>query len=175
MKYTKEILEEAVARSTSIAGVLRHLGLKQAGGTQANIRGRIELYGLDTSHFRGTAHRKGRAALNRLHWSQVLTIAETGTRRKETKILRRALIEFGRPYECEGCGTGPEWLGSPLVLHVDHIEGNPYDSRPENLRFLCPNCHSQTPTWCGRHRDGAPTTPAGPCLATSGMPSEARE
>jgi hypothetical protein len=42
------------------------------------------------------------------------------------------------------------WRGRPLVLHVDHIDGRLWDCRPENLRFLCPNCHSQTPTYAGR-------------------------
>jgi 5-methylcytosine-specific restriction endonuclease McrA len=51
-----------------------------------------------------------------------------------------------------------------LILHVDHIDGNRYDCRPENLRFLCPNCHSQTATWAGANRrnrtysDAAPVT-----------------
>ena len=38
-----------------------------------------------------------------------------------------------------------------LVLHLDHINGKKFDHRLENLRFLCPNCHSQTPTYCGKH------------------------
>ncbi|WP_307718227.1 HNH endonuclease signature motif containing protein [Rhodococcus pyridinivorans] len=43
------------------------------------------------------------------------------------------------------------WRGEPITFHVDHIDGNSHDSRPENVRFLCPNCHSQTPTWAGRN------------------------
>jgi hypothetical protein len=49
--YTEELLREAVAASTSFAGVLRHLGLRQAGGTQAHIARRIRHFGIDTSHF----------------------------------------------------------------------------------------------------------------------------
>lgn len=51
---------------------------------------------------------------------------------------------------CVGCQLGPEWGGKPLVLRLDHINGVNRDHRLENLRFLCPNCDSQTATFCGR-------------------------
>ncbi|MFA9445403.1 HNH endonuclease [Egicoccus sp. AB-alg6-2] len=43
------------------------------------------------------------------------------------------------------------WRGRPLSLHLDHISGDPRDNRLENLRLLCPNCHAQTPTHCGKN------------------------
>ena len=55
------------------------------------------------------------------------------------------------PYLCGICGLGPEWNGMVLVLQIDHINGDSTDSRLENLRFLCPNCHSQTETFAGRN------------------------
>ncbi len=45
-----------------------------------------------------------------------------------------------------------DWRGKRLVLHVDHVNGINNDNRLPNLRFLCPNCHSQTPTFGNRRR-----------------------
>ena len=46
------------------------------------------------------------------------------------------------------------WNGKPLVLILDHINGNAEDNRYENLRFVCPNCNSQLPTFTGRNKKG---------------------
>jgi len=51
---------------------------------------------------------------------------------------------------CEFCGIGPSWNDKSLTLQLDHINGVNTDNRLENLRILCPNCHSQTDTWCGK-------------------------
>ncbi|ABG93247.1 conserved hypothetical protein [Rhodococcus jostii RHA1] len=150
MKYTREVLEQAVAESTSYAGVMRYLGLKPAGGTHAHLRRRINTLGIDTSHFTGQAHTKGKRARNRMTWQEILIRRPAGSRRVQPHLLRRALIEAGVPYKCVACGVQDEWCGLPLILHVDHIRGDPSDSRLQEVRFLCPNCHSQTPSWAGR-------------------------
>jgi predicted RNA-binding Zn-ribbon protein involved in translation (DUF1610 family) len=67
-------------------------------------------------------------------------------------MLRRALVAQGRSFRCEACGIEGTWNGRRLNLHVDHINGQFWDCRADNLRFLCPNCHSQTPTYAGRNR-----------------------
>lgn len=62
-------------------------------------------------------------------------------------LLRRKLVQ----YECAICKI-IDWLGKPLTLELDHINGDPKDHRLENLRLLCLNCHSQTPTFRSRRR-----------------------
>src|SRR5258705_6896499 len=71
-------------------------------------------------------------------------------RRAPGTQLTRALVAIGVPLRCVDCGIGPKWNERSLVLHVDHINGDYSDCRPENLRFLCPNCHSQTANFAGR-------------------------
>ena len=69
--------------------------------------------------------------------------------------VKRILIEkFDWKEECVSCGLGTEWNNKSIVLHLDHIDGNNRNNNFSNLRFLCPNCHSQTETYCGKGSDG---------------------
>jgi 5-methylcytosine-specific restriction endonuclease McrA len=66
------------------------------------------------------------------------------------KIKDRIIRQSLKPYICQECGLDGNWNGKVLSLQLDHINGINNDNRLENLRFLCPNCHSQTDTWCGK-------------------------
>lgn len=69
------------------------------------------------------------------------------------KTVKRRLIEAGRLKDCCAlCGLKPVWNGKPLVLRLDHENGNRSDNREKNLRLICPNCDSQLPTYCARNR-----------------------
>lgn len=70
----------------------------------------------------------------------------------QTGKLKKRLIEEGLKENCcECCGLGLMWNGKPITLELDHINGISTDHREENLRLLCPNCHSQTDTFRGRN------------------------
>lgn len=143
--YTREVLQQAVEHSTSVAGVLRYLGLNQAGGTHAHISRTLKQMAIDTSHF--VRQPPGRRSWNRRRPEEILVVLPRGSRRAKPPQLRRALIELGRAYGCAAT-----WRGKALVLHVDHIDGDYHNNVADNLRFLCPNCHSQTPGFAGAGR-----------------------
>ena len=69
----------------------------------------------------------------------------------QSSKLKKRLIEEGIKKEhCEICGQGNTWNDKLLVLQLDHINGIHTDNRLENLRIVCPNCHTQTDTFCTR-------------------------
>jgi HNH endonuclease len=151
-RWTRDILESTVAASTSVCEVLRRLGLDVVGGQHTHISRRIRALGIDTSHF--TPHaRTERMRNNRRRRTAAEILVEeqsANARRVPSERLKRALLQLGIAESCALCETKSEWLGCPLPLEVDHIDGNWRNNRMENLRLLCPNCHSTTDTYRGR-------------------------
>ena len=148
-RYSDTELAEAVQRSASIAGVLRILDIRPAGGSHFHISKRIKNAGLDTSHFTGQVHNRGKSfPSKRKTPDEILILNSVDEPRIRGHLLRRALAEVGIALACSICGVGATWQNRPLTLHVDHVNGHSHDCRRENLRFLCPNCHSQTSTYC---------------------------
>lgn len=151
--WTEEEFVVAVRTSTSWAGVLRKLNRKIGGGTLHALKQLAEQLKLDTSHMSGQGWAKGVKARERW-WetkkplSEILVINSTYT---STNHLRKRLIEEGiKEHRCECCGY-TEWLGRPIPIQLEHVNGNRTDNRLENLKILCPNCHAQTPTYCGKN------------------------
>jgi hypothetical protein len=152
MKYTSELLAAAVKDSHSVYGVMRKLGIRLTGGGHAHIKSRLIRFGIDTSHFLGKRANCGlnhRGPRKRLP-EELLVLRDPSRPPVGALTLRSALL--GRRHLCEVCGLENEWRGQPLVLQIDHFNGCHFDNRPENLRFLCPNCHSQTASFGRRNR-----------------------
>lgn len=144
-KYSDEQLKEAVVKSNSIMDVLRYLGIStNAGTSHTHISKRVKTLALDISHFK--PNRKKYLGGNKPRIATEVLVLKTFGCQERTKALRRALIEIGREYVCE-CGQPPWWNGKLLVLQIEHKNGDNLDDRPENLTFLCPNCHTQTSTY----------------------------
>lgn len=159
-KYTKEVLQAAVNKCVTCNDVVRLIrgtsGMVH-GGTAGHVRKMIKIHGIDTSHFKGRAwtaninNPLGTAYTKEEFISRFLVENSPFIR---TVVLKSKLISFGiKTYQCEVCGIGNTWNGKPLTLQLDHENGNRIDNRIINLKIKCPNCHTQTPTYCGKNKN----------------------
>jgi predicted RNA-binding Zn-ribbon protein involved in translation (DUF1610 family) len=76
-------------------------------------------------------------------------IENSNVKREQIKniLIKENLME----YTCLDCGNSGIWNNKVINLQLDHINGIRDDNRLSNLRFLCPNCHSQTETFCTKN------------------------
>lgn len=146
-KYTIEQLIEAVKISKSYVEVMRFLGLRTAGGNNKTVKKLISQLSLDISHWDPTTYLSG---LKQRHGK---TISDDEVFIENFIISKSAVkrrFKHKSIYKCSICNSEPIWQDKPLTLQLDHINGNNNDNRLENLRWLCPNCHTQTTTFAGR-------------------------
>ena len=149
--WTDNQLTDAVANAKSYRSVIITLGLIPAGGNYVQVQERVKYLELDTNHFTGmtwnkgtTYHSKSRPAIEDL-----LVLGST----VQSFKLKRRLYESGLKLQnCELCGWSQLSEDGRIPLELDHINGNHTDNRLENLRILCPNCHSLQPTHRGRNK-----------------------
>lgn len=147
---TDEEFSLAVKNSSSIAQAINTLGLNATGANHASAKKRIIDLKLDSSHFTGQGHLKGkRNNYNSLPIEELLVANCKSDYRSHLKkrLLRDGLLIN----KCTICGNEGIWNNKPITLQMDHINGDNRDNRIDNLRILCPNCHSQTDTFCSRN------------------------
>ncbi|MEU1575949.1 HNH endonuclease signature motif containing protein [Streptomyces collinus] len=154
VRWTRDVLERAVAESTNMCEVLRHLGLEVVGGHHTHISRRIKAYGIDTSHFK-VPTRRGKPWRPRTPEAFLVEQPADRARRVPSDRLKWAMASSGVAERCALCGTEAVWRGRPLPLEVDHVDGDWRNNRIENLRLLCPNCHSTTDSYRGRGKGRA--------------------
>lgn len=138
-KYTKDELKEVIKCSKSYIDIIKSLKINKAYHTY--LTKFVEENNIDISHFcKDTKKRK--------------TLEETLTKDSYSGCssrIKKYLIKNKLVKECSVCNLPPEWNSKALTLQLDHINGDHYDNRVENLRLICPNCHSQTDTFTGRN------------------------
>ena len=139
-----------VKNANSYSDCLRELGLGTRGGSSTDIlKRRIKELNLSTDHF-GKMQKQSYSARYSLEEILVSNSSYTNITRLKARLISEGRLE----YKCSLCGNNGEWNKKPLTLQLDHINGCNNDHRIENLRFLCPNCHSQTASYSGKNKNG---------------------
>jgi len=145
-RYTENQAIEAIRSSRSWEDASIKIGLKPAGGNSNTLKKIAIKNNISTTHFLGQGwNLGGKTSSNEISVEDSLVKGSTMSKSSiKRKIIKFNLIE----YKCQKCGLFDVWQDQNIVLHLDHINGDIKDNRIDNLRFLCPNCHSQTPTYC---------------------------
>jgi hypothetical protein len=139
--WTDEEFTNAVKKNTTIISVLKVFGITN-NDSYPNMKfwKDVNRLGLDISHFRRPTPK------NKLDIDQFL-VKNSKWKSGSTALKKRLLKENLIIEKCNICEQEPNWNGKPLTLQLDHINGDNKDNRLENLRLVCPNCHSQTETF----------------------------
>ncbi len=146
-QYTKDIVQAAVSESFSMRSTLKKLGLTDHGGNRNTVRKLLVEYKIDTSHFSLVESNKIKSS--QYTSNEIFCEQSEYARSSLAGAVRRYKV---LDYKCVKCNNIGEWFSHKLNLTVDHINGNHKDNRIENLRYLCPNCHSLTDTFAGKNK-----------------------
>lgn len=137
-----------VLSSNSMSDLLRKIGLSTNGGNSNKVaKERIHTLGISTDHFTI----KIAKTTDSTRYTLEEACVANSTYQNRTKLKERLIKEKWLIYHCYICRL-VDWNNQPIALHLDHINGINNDHRLENLRLLCPNCHSQTETYAGKNK-----------------------
>jgi 5-methylcytosine-specific restriction endonuclease McrA len=153
--WTDEELVAAVARSFSYRMVLVELKLIPAGGNYDQIKKRIGILNIDNSHFTGSRWNVGVRRKRTRYGQRLSELLVENSDYQSFKLKTRLFSEGLKKQECELCSWNEMSVDGRIPLELDHINGVHSDNRLENLRILCPNCHSLQPTHRGRNKKTA--------------------
>ena len=146
-QVSEEEFKTIIQNSYSYSDCLRALGLTTRGGSSLDIlKRRIAELNCSTEHFGKYINQKN--PYIRYELDEILV--ENSSYANISSLKKRLVNENRLEYKCAICGL-TNWLGKEISLQLDHINGINNDHRIENLRFLCPNCHSQTDTYAGKN------------------------
>lgn len=150
-KISREVLIDITTNSNSIAEIIRKCEMISSGASYKILKQRLIEENIDFSHITlGLSSNKGRK-FNREKIPLNKVLVENSNYNRS--ILKKRLInELGWEDKCFKCNNNGVWQNEKLSIQLDHKNGNSKDNRIENLRFLCPNCHSQTTTFAGKSR-----------------------
>ena len=145
---TNNAFREIIKNSSSYSECLQKLGLNTSGGTSSKIlKERIKELEIDITHFQPF---KNSSFAIQYTTEEILT--KNSPYKNNSSLKKRILKEQLIEEFCSICLLPPIWNNCKLVLQLDHINGDNKDNRIENLRLLCPNCHTQTETYSGKNK-----------------------
>lgn len=156
----RETLAKTVGSCRTYISVVRRLGISRTLFTAERrwLESRLDFEGINHDHLAAAFAQRGRKAksrvpayINMTNEEVISTYFTEGSPYSWFTIKRLIVDRKLLPHNCSECGLGPEWNGTPLTLQHDHINGINTDHRLENLRTICPNCHSQTDTYGGKN------------------------
>lgn len=151
LSWDLDLLPMVVKSSVSIREVIKKLGLIPAGGNYRHIKQIIAELDIDTSHFLGQGSNSGiRYRSKKPRPIEELLVAHSNI--QSFKLKKRLFLVGLKDNKCEECGWAKMTDDGRIPLELDHVNGNKYDNRIENLRVLCPNCHSLKPTHRGKNK-----------------------